>query len=385
MTETRAQLEGLGDKFPRAHAGDDAPAAANESAAGQRPRSANQFPNVQYLRATAALIVVLWHAALETGRGAGTPLAIWHGGFGVEIFFVISGFIITYTSRALSGRAAAITFIHKRLARIVPLYWITTTAFIAISVLMRNLVHRSGDYDPIYIVNSYLFIPSQASDGSMQPVYGLGWSLNYEMFFYFCFAVAILKKWMLPVVIAALVSMTMLHSSLRPNSIPWALSGGFLLEFVAGVALGLLAARTTYRLPGYVFWLSTSSLLVLASIFIPHDDAYVLPTPASFALAVAIASVAVFSRKAFDPFGIFTILGFASFSLYLTHMFVVRALVVAFGHRVPAEGQIAIIVAASALAAVICWKFLEAPLTARVTRWLTYKRAGGLIPRRQES
>src|SRR5262249_27428686 len=89
----------------------------------------------------------------------------------------ISGFIIVYVSAGTFGTPGAVVdFIRRRIIRIVPLYWLTTLAFLFL------LPHSEGGAD---IVQSLLFLPSP--NGRL-PILPPGWTLNYEMFFYAIFA-----------------------------------------------------------------------------------------------------------------------------------------------------------------------------------------------------
>src|SRR5262245_61954213 len=103
------------------------------SANGDVPR---HLTSVQALRALAALLVLVGHTVSNINRaaaatGAPTP-AIVHlpGGFGVDLFFAISGFIMVVSSEQLFGLpGAGRTFLERRLVRIVPLYWLATLAY----------------------------------------------------------------------------------------------------------------------------------------------------------------------------------------------------------------------------------------------------------------
>src|SRR5690606_35064881 len=107
---------------------------------------------------------------------------LFPGDFGVDLFFVISGFIMVHVSRNQFARPGApLDFVRRRLVRIVPLYWTMTTLMVAVVLLLPQSVD-TATADPRQWIASYLFIPfERASDGMMRPVLGLGWSLNYEM------------------------------------------------------------------------------------------------------------------------------------------------------------------------------------------------------------
>lgn len=123
--------------------------------------------SIQILRALAALLVVFAH--FEYIKPA-------VGGFGVDIFFVISGFIMAFVVNK-SGEG----FLYHRIIRIVPLYYVmtllTTGLYLTKPSWFRNVVMT-----PTALVKSLLFIPYHIKDSG--PILTLGWTLNYEMFFY---------------------------------------------------------------------------------------------------------------------------------------------------------------------------------------------------------
>lgn len=138
--------------------------------------------NLHLLRALAALSVVYFHISST----AGLNLAWDIGSRGVDVFFVISGFIIAYIGSKQPGH-----FFVRRLIRIVPFYWAATlVVFTAATVLPRFF--RSTDASIGHLVPSLLFFPHLSSSGEVQPTLILGWSLNFEMFFYVLFALALL-------------------------------------------------------------------------------------------------------------------------------------------------------------------------------------------------
>ena len=152
---------------------------------------------VQVLRAAAALSVAMLHAqhdaatlAERTGQ-VFAPIAAFPWEAGVDVFFVISGFIMVHASTRLFGaEGGARAFLARRIARIVPIYWAVTTLYLAVALAVPDLLNRELLGWPL-VVASYLFIPMARPDGLVQPLYGLGWTLNYEMFFYALFAVAV--------------------------------------------------------------------------------------------------------------------------------------------------------------------------------------------------
>ncbi|GAB6391514.1 MAG: acyltransferase [Treponematales bacterium] len=135
--------------------------------------------SIQFLRAIAALSVVYVHCT--TAGDYPFPSA---GAFGVDIFFVISGFIMAYITAGNTNQ-----FLIKRLIRIWPLYLLATIAMTLTVVLFRGLVH-STTVSLSGFVKSILFIPGRENRGF--PILGQGWTLNFEMFFYVSMALCVM-------------------------------------------------------------------------------------------------------------------------------------------------------------------------------------------------
>jgi peptidoglycan/LPS O-acetylase OafA/YrhL len=145
-----------------------------------------KLSNLQIARAVASTSVVYFHIRRS-------PV---FGSFGVDIFFVLSGFVIAMVVER--GESAA-TFAANRISRIVPLYWLLTLGVFAVGSFSPSMLH-STTANAEQLVKSITFIPFFRANGDLYPLLGVGWSLNYEMFFYGCVLVAIVsqrRRWML--------------------------------------------------------------------------------------------------------------------------------------------------------------------------------------------
>jgi exopolysaccharide production protein ExoZ len=201
--------------------------------------------SIQVLRAAAALGVTCTHiVGYEFVRQYQLPEtlpAFPIGNFGVDVFFVISGFVMVYASEQYFGRPrGSQEFFLRRLARIVPLYWATTTIILAYLILQYHDL-ATVNFSPTSVLASYLFIPVPQTDGFMAPVHGVGWTLNYEMFFYACFSAAVLFSLRIGVVALALTLLCLVALNF---AIPLPLPFGYwaepiILEFVFGMIIGL--------------------------------------------------------------------------------------------------------------------------------------------------
>ena len=338
------------------------------------------IPQLQVLRALAALVVVVFHIQGELRhRGLGDPFPdLTVGAFGVDLFFVISGFIMVYASAPLFGVAGArLNFMLKRIARIAPLYWAFTTVFALIALVLARLPGHPAA-SPAHILASYLFIPAaRPEDGAIFPTYSLGWTLNYEMFFYLCFAAAlgVRRAVAVPLVSAALILLVAAGSL---ATLPWPLaywSNTLSLEFVFGmlIAVFTLAGR---RVPARFGLLLVAGAVAAVVIYVPYIDslsslrglAWGLPAAAVVAAALGL-EVAATSL----PMRLMVRLGDASYSLYLVHSaFFIAAFAllsrVIDPHGLPAIAYAVFLLAGSLVSAVLLYRLFERPVTRRLHR-----------------
>ena len=291
--------------------------------------------HIQFLRGLAALSVAFLHAqhdalslAQRTGQTfeAFTRLPFMAG---VDMFFVISGFIMVYASRPLFGKPDSRgVFLARRIARVAPLYWTVTTFYLAVA-LAAPFVLNQPQPSGWMVIASYLFIPVMRADGLVQPVYSLGWTLNYEMFFYVLFAAVIV----LPIR-SAMVSLLVLLAALAllgtfrlpPTLAFW--TDPIILEFAFGAALGWLQSRGVTLNRWWRWALVVLGLGLLAAVG-SKPGAVPLLRPLLWGLPVAMLVAAAALREdrtwaasLFTRFCAF--LGDISYAIYLIHPFVIR-------------------------------------------------------------
>src|SRR5579864_9486542 len=140
--------------------------------------------NIQILRFLAATAVVAFHAwgvapkYIAVAEGIAS-FGFTYGGHGVDLFFVISGFIIFYATQNAALTPAM--FLRRRVERIMPLYAVVIAAVTMLAITWPTLFGEPGWYTPRHILKSLAFL--SFTDGEMPVVY-VGWSLEYEMYFY---------------------------------------------------------------------------------------------------------------------------------------------------------------------------------------------------------
>jgi peptidoglycan/LPS O-acetylase OafA/YrhL len=282
-----------------------------------RPESSS-LVSIQALRAIAALLVFWGHAINAVTAEVAAEFPQLYGPFGVDLFFVISGFVMVYSSERLFGRPdAPIKFFARRFVRIVPLYWAATAILVWFVVPFASTKA---------VLGSFFFTPRIPSEA---PLLYVGWTLIFEMFFYTVFAIALLAQRRVAVVAGAsvfLISFTLLFG---PASGLWAhapaasgiayLADPIIIEFMFGMAIALVY-RAGARLP---LW-ATIGLLIAGVVWLAATVPAV-PRLYSSGIAAALIVAALSLSSMSSPKGSSLVrgvvfLGDISYSLYCTHL-----------------------------------------------------------------
>ena len=207
----------------------------------------NTYIGIQALRFVAAMLVVLAHSTAMVNERMHLDMFKWRAGWsGVDIFFVISGFVMAISSGTLITRANGWKiFITRRLIRIVPLYWVATTLKLATILALPTLALDS----PLELWNtiaSYLFIPT-FDDTSLlaAPLLKVGWTLNYEMFFYAIFTLALFLGKSPLKFTAAIFAIAVAVNLFSTPKFPYAY--GFLEPILMEFVMGMLVAKLCTR------------------------------------------------------------------------------------------------------------------------------------------
>lgn len=277
---------------------------------------------LQILRFVAAFAVVLFHIGsgyqIKWGY-EGNLFAI--GAAGVDIFFVISGFIIAYTTDVTRG---AWHFCRRRIVRIVPLYWILTLGVAAIALIKPELLN-STLVNGETLFKSLFFIPFEKVNGTIQPILFLGWTLNYEMFFYSVYAICIAAGLRMPLAPAVLISLLVaIGSVVQVEHVAWRFyTNPIMLEFVFGIGLYAIHSRWPEIFQRQRLLLAVLGLLIVLRHMLPG-------LPWIFANGVPAAALVAFALtwapKHTPLIALFVLFGDASYSLYLSHPYIIEAL-----------------------------------------------------------
>lgn len=265
------------------------------------------FLRIQILRFIAAAVVVAYHAQITTISyfGGGDPYPLLElGVYGVDLFFVISGFIIVFIGS--SRETTAPLFVKRRIERIVPMYWIMTIATFALTHipgLARNEVSGPG-----HLLQSLLFM-SWLNGPETYPVLNVGWTLEYEMLFYAVVAAAMAltkRPW-------ATAAFVMLALVLSGRGTSFFLQNPIMIEFVFGMTIG------TFLYDRRLFpWMLLGSVFVLLTLPMSGAAWRVWAFGVPSAALVSLALYADF-RKPYSGI-LLPELGNASYSIYLVHV-----------------------------------------------------------------
>ncbi|MCB2054490.1 MAG: acyltransferase [Geminicoccaceae bacterium] len=279
-------------------------------AAPDRAVTPRLLSNLQILRAFAALNVVFYHV-IVTSRLYGQPvdhmafLQDW-GQSGVDLFFVISGFVMVHVQARAPRSPAA--FLAGRITRIAPVYW-GLTLFVVALYYLWPAVFRDMPMSWENVLTSLLFVSRWF--GHEEPLIYLGWTLEYEMLFYAAFALGIASGD--AALRLALVTL-ILAGAVASGTV-----GPMAFEFVFGMVIGHLSIRWG-RFPNATLLALLGSIALGASIFVETDWDRLLVWGVPAALIVAAAAGA---RQCAQP--LLVLLGDASYSIYLVQILTIAA------------------------------------------------------------
>jgi exopolysaccharide production protein ExoZ len=281
---------------------------------------------IQAMRGVAALIVVLYHASRFISpyyTGLGWMLFGGGSAMGVEMFFVLSGFIMVYTTTR-GPPVSTGKFLLRRFLRVWPLYMLGT----GLAVLMQG--YHSINLNNL--IQSLTFIPVD----DQPPLLGVGWTLNFEIYFYFVFGLCMLLdrfRWpaffawiALTLIVLPLMTSRTLMLDGNQNyqySIPYVnlMTSPLIWLFTAGVTVGLIyrsrirftsdfwARLTIFTLLACTMWHYSSSWRTQHGI----DRAGMFVTPLTIAIIIASKSIHLKMPRWL------VYLGDISFSVYLLH------------------------------------------------------------------
>src|ERR1700722_9410653 len=333
--------------------------------------SSRNLVGIEVARGVAASLVVLYHAARHVDKNFGAPLLrelLQFGHAGVDLFFVISGFIILHVHyNDIDNPARLGRYTRRRCTRLLPTYWVA----LAVTILM---VLAGG--------NRAVSLPDIAWSVSLLPsnrelILGVAWTLRFEILFYVLFGVLIANRGiglaMLAVWFAASAICTLLPP--QPEWLPAQFYGTYNLEFLMGMAVAYALRHYPIARPRALFWAAMVLLAAAASLEnLGYLDGYANIARFAYGIpsAMLILAIAVLSaRGAMKAPLLLRVLGSASYSIYL-FQFVFIGIV---WHLLTASGlyqtmsrfaQFALLASVALIGAVLTSMWVEHPLI----RWL---------------
>ena len=312
---------------------------------------------IQWLRGFAAIMVVMFHAASRWGY----DLEI--GEAGVDIFFVMSGFIMWPVA---DKQTSPLRFLRDRIVRVVPTYWIAT-GLMVVGGMAGLFPHVA--ISAVRIAQSLLFIPAISDHGLVYPMLVQGWTLNYEMMFYALFSLLIvfpgvIRLWLL---VGALSLLSLLHGTTLPRGVILTFyTDPIVLEFAMGALLGHYFSRWRLdRRLACAFVALGLGLFVAAGLGEVQAIRFIrLGLPAALVVSGTIGLETSGARFTIRPL---IFLGDASYAVYLFHTFAI-SLAYRFLRSVPGLTGPVLATVCGVAGGALAYVLLEKPLTNALRR-----------------
>ncbi|OWV94279.1 hypothetical protein ATY81_12580 [Rhizobium sp. R72] len=334
--------------------------------------------SIQALRAVAALVVVIFHfnaIEIDLGDKVETPffsLLYFFGYGGVNLFFVISGFIITWVHyREVGDRSRAASYLRKRLIRLLPVYcvvWVAA-AWISFRLLQDNYcVETDAFWNLVQTASLTLgvqncFVPQ-------------AWSLSWELLFYCVFLgfFFMRREAFAPALVLWAVAIAAVHVLGIGSLKAFALFSPLNLQFIGGCAVGMLALRreTRFAVPALVIgfvWVAASIVLNATGTMSVDLDWHRVAEYGVASMFIVYGAVALEIRAGERTFPSWLIeLGNASYSIYLTHITIflaLRRVLADMPHTVGSHAAYAVLlIGAAVLIGWLVYRYVEKPILA---------------------
>jgi peptidoglycan/LPS O-acetylase OafA/YrhL len=299
-----------------------------------------KLKNLQSLRGIAVLLVVIYHLTYIEQKYGGSetilPEFFKFTMFGVDLFFVISGFVMVMVTRGkFQNIHQSFRFIYHRVARIYPLYWVYTILMLIVFLIQPTWINNAQG-NQMNIVDSFLLIPSH-----ILPLVTVGWTLIHEIYFYLVFFIILLicpERFLTQVLILWTATICLVNLFFNSsNATIMLVSNPLTLEFIGGNMIAILYFKKDFKINiSILIFITLVSLLLSLLAFVyssEHPDKIIsldwwrLGMFAIPALLVIYCSV-VMEKKAYILHAYLNKIGDASYSIYLSHIITLSA----FGH-----------------------------------------------------
>ena len=296
-----------------------APARPAPFPAGARVR----LEGVEAGRGVAALLVVFYHAALHVEGDVPGSAILWglphFGHAGVDFFFVLSGFIISFVHRRDLGRPGRLGhYLERRFTRVFPFYWLV----LAFMLLDTWLLHRTQFPDGREVLTNVFLLPQ-----SKDQIVGGAWTLVYEIVFYLVIAIAICSRRIGAAVLcvwAAFVAVGCASDSTYQSAALNVATSPFCFEFFLGLGAAFILSRRSVPFSGIVL---AVGLVGFAGAGLCEVSGHLSGFGAAARLAYGISAfmviLALVERERSGNLKVprfMAVLGRASYSVYLVHL-----------------------------------------------------------------
>ena len=325
--------------------------------------SPGRIEGIEALRGIAATAVVLCHAARHVDEAFGAPalLRLFQPGHsGVDLFFVLSGFIILLVHRRDVGRPERLArYAWRRFVRVWPLYWLALGATLAISVAGGHALPGVGT-----LGWNLTLLPTAG-----EPILGIAWTLQYEALFYLLFGVLLIERRLGIIALAGWLALVML--GLASGWQAGVATGIFAIEFFMGMAAATIVRRDLVPRPR---WLAVGGGLLFALAWSAEAggvlDGYGVLARLAYGLPSAMVVAGVAAWKPGVP-RLIAGLGASSYATYLFHLLgigVAWQVLGRLGVVMPAGAWFVVLAGSGIAAGLVVHRVAERPILARLRR-----------------
>ena len=339
--------------------------------------------SIHYLRGLAALFVVLFHfrgylnnVYAQTNLG---DLLFSKGAFGVDLFFVISGFIICFATEKEECNAS-LKFVIRRFFRIYPLL------ILSMSVYFLAVILRPESHD-LVMWFIWSIIPLHVDYHSGAPFFGynmlgIAWTLTYEISFYFIFLIAMSISHKYRMLISSIIIVSMvfitqmlsgsptldgLNNNYIINDFVTLISSPIYIDFVYGIATYYIFKRfklSENRKGGSILtaFLICTIIITISSIFLTKDSDHGPLSWGFMAFLIVLSMTLIEGTVKKYESSLLDILGNVSFSLYMCHYIIIEIYNKYFHHEsITGVSALVIMTTISVMVSIILFRFVEMP------------------------
>lgn len=353
--------------------------------------------SIQFLRAVAVLLVTYNHSIdIQMQYGVSwqqnTHLQKF-GAIGVDIFFVISGFIIPFVANKYTGADQGFHFLKKRFIRINLIYYIASLFLLFVNIFRAWIIHRpalSAKENISSFIDTLLVVPTTETTATYLPTLRIGWTLSVEWLFYFLFFLVIVlgvryKLVTLAVIVVVLITM---GYAFPPADLRYAfITNPIMLEFLLGTLIFWIYTNVktihapiplsllTIGIIAYILLITYGYGEVWNSFYVRDVSMkrfFLWGLPSSFIVAGCIFSECSNRFQSLWNNKPMQLIGNASYSIYLVHITTYALITIVYirvGFFIPADLTIFLQFFIAILAGIGFYKLVERPLLQALHQW----------------